>query len=403
MSVYDRWHKSHPKPGEAKCKCRPSKVATADHGKGMRWQVRWRDHSGKPQKLNFERLPDAQRKDAEIKASLNRGDYIDPRAGKITVRQYGEQWLAAQTFDRSTYELVELRLRLHVYPNLGDSELRDLRPSMIQTFSRALQIKLAPNYARAVFYHLSALLNAAVDDGLISKNPCQAGSVRSPRFEIKRISPWTIDEVGSVAEAITRRYRAMVLAAAGLGLRQGEAFGLAVDDIDYDRQVVHVRRQVKLLSRGRVRAFAPPKGGKLRDVPLPEAVAEQLRDHIKGYEPTKISLPWKTVDGGSHTAELVFVTRQHTPIARKEFNLYVWKAALRRAGIATTRENGFHMLRHHFASVLLEAGVSIKAVAEFLGHADPGFTLRTYTHLMSSSEDRMREAIEKAWSALEVP
>ncbi|MGP3920929.1 tyrosine-type recombinase/integrase [Nonomuraea sp. 10N515B] len=57
----------------------------------------------------------------------------------------------------------------------------------------------------------------------------------------------------------------------------------------------------------------------------------------------------------------------------------------------------------NFASVLLEAGVSIKAVAEFLGHADPGFTLRTYTHLMSSSEDRMREAIEKAWSALEVP
>ncbi|MFI9575939.1 tyrosine-type recombinase/integrase [Microbispora rosea] len=75
------------------------------------------------------------------------------------------------------------------------------------------------------------------------------------------------------------------------------------------------------------------------------------------------------------------------------------------------RENGFHMLRHHFASVLLEDRVSIKAVAEFLGHADPGFTLRTYTHLMPSSEDRMRAAIGSAWakgpadgsSALDVP
>ncbi|MEV4529380.1 tyrosine-type recombinase/integrase [Streptosporangium sp. NPDC049304] len=81
--------------------------------------------------------------------------------------------------------------------------------------------------------------------------------------------------------------------------------------------------------------------------------------------------------------------------------------ALIKAGIPTPRENGFHMLRHHSASVLLERDVSIKVVADFLGHADPGFTLRTYTHLMPSSEDRMRQVIEDAWatgrSALDVP
>ncbi|GAA3508329.1 site-specific recombinase XerD [Streptosporangium album] len=83
---------------------------------------------------------------------------------------------------------------------------------------------------------------------------------------------------------------------------------------------------------------------------------------------------------------------------------------LAKVGISATRQNGFHRLRHHFASVLLEDGVSIKAVAEFLGHADPGFTLRTYTHLMPSSEDRMRRAIDGAWEragnpgcALDVP
>ncbi|GAA3581980.1 hypothetical protein GCM10022419_074440 [Nonomuraea rosea] len=205
-----------------------------------------------------------------------------------------------------------------------------------------------------------------------------------------------------MADAITQRYRAMVLTAAGLGLRQGETFGLAADDIDSERAVLHVRRQVKVLG-GRVRVFAPPKGGKLRDIPLPKVVAEQLADHIAGHPLTEVTLPWRTPDGPLHTAKLVFVTRQHTPISRTEFNLYVWKPALKKAGIAATRENGFHMLRHHFASVLLEDGVSIKAVAEFLGHADPGFTLRTYTHLMPSSEDRMREAVGKAWSALKAP
>ncbi len=55
-----------------------------------------------------------------------------------------------------------------------------------------------------------------------------------------------------------------------------------------------------------------------------------------------------------------------------------------------------HALRHFYASVQLEAGTSIRALANYLGHSDPGFTLRVYTHLMPSTEDRAREAIDLA-------
>jgi integrase len=55
-------------------------------------------------------------------------------------------------------------------------------------------------------------------------------------------------------------------------------------------------------------------------------------------------------------------------------------------------------LRHFYASVLLDAGESIKALSEYLGHHDPGFTLRTYTHLMPSSETRTRAAVDRALS-----
>jgi integrase len=51
-------------------------------------------------------------------------------------------------------------------------------------------------------------------------------------------------------------------------------------------------------------------------------------------------------------------------------------------------------LRHFYASALLDGGESIRAVSEYLGHADPGFTLRTYTHLMPSSAERTRKAID---------
>ncbi|HEV3291049.1 MAG TPA: tyrosine-type recombinase/integrase [Streptosporangiaceae bacterium] len=83
-------------------------------------------------------------------------------------------------------------------------------------------------------------------------------------------------------------------------------------------------------------------------------------------------------------------------VNRNWFNTYAWKPALEAAGIAPTRENGCHALRHYFASVLLFDGVDIRALSEYLGHGDPGFTLRVYAHLMPGASDRMRQAIDAA-------
>jgi integrase len=54
-----------------------------------------------------------------------------------------------------------------------------------------------------------------------------------------------------------------------------------------------------------------------------------------------------------------------------------------------------HALRHFYASVLIDAGESVRAVADYLGHADPGFTLRVYAHLFPSSEERARTAVDR--------
>ena len=145
--------------------------------------------------------------------------------------------------------------------------------------------------------------------------------------------------------------------------------------------------------------FAPPKGGKERDVPLPETVALELAAHLQAFPAVKVTLPWREPEARPETAGLVVTTRERTALARTYFNRHVWKSALDGAGVPATRANGMHALRHTYASVPLEDGVSIKALAEYLGHADPGFTLRTYTHLMPSSEDRARTAVDRAFAA----
>ncbi|MBZ4017905.1 integrase [Streptomyces purpurogeneiscleroticus] len=76
-----------------------------------------------------------------------------------------------------------------------------------------------------------------------------------------------------------------------------------------------------------------------------------------------------------------------------------WKPALAKAGVipkAKSREHGMHALQHFYASVLLDAGESIKALAEYLGHSDPGLTLKVYAHLMPSSRERARKALGRA-------
>ena len=66
-----------------------------------------------------------------------------------------------------------------------------------------------------------------------------------------------------------------------------------------------------------------------------------------------------------------------------------------------TRDQMMHAARHLFASAQLEAGTSICAVAEYLGHSDPGFTLRTYTHLMPEAEDKAQRAIDTLFERLD--
>jgi integrase len=83
------------------------------------------------------------------------------------------------------------------------------------------------------------------------------------------------------------------------------------------------------------------------------------------------------------------------------FHKVVWQGAFRAAGIDyRTRADGMYALRHFYASVLLSRGVSVKELAEYLGHSDPGFTLRTYTHLVPSSHERARAAIEAVFGAV---
>lgn len=200
-------------------------------------------------------------------------------------------------------------MRVHVYPHLGGIEIRGIRPSTIQGWLRGRMGECAPRYVRVLLANLSAVLGAAVEDGLIAKNPAKSAAVKAPAAPQDKVIPWPVEQVEAVVDAHPGRWQAVPVLAAGCGLRQGEVFGVRVEDIDFLGRKMLVRQQVKMLYGKPV--FAPPKGGK---------------------------------------------TREGGPLTRRHYNVNVWKPALVAAGVEPTRANGMHALRHHYASVLLDGG-----------------------------------------------
>lgn len=191
------------------------------------------------------------------------------------------------------------------------------------------------------------------------------------------------EQVLSILNAFPVGLRLIPLIGATCGLRQGELFGLRIQDIDLENSVIHVRQQIKVVGYKPIPAL--PKGKKTRSVPMPEHVRDQVEAFLKTCEPLEGERNLEPTEAG-----IIFTLRERKPINKNYFNTSHWDKTLKAAGVPKMRSTGMHGLRHYCASTWLESGVSIKAVSEYLGHADAGFTLRTYTHLLGNTDKRAR-------------
>lgn len=339
------------------------------------WQARWRDPDGRQRKRSFGRRTDAERFMATVRADVLRGTYIAPDEGRVTFREYAEQWASIQQHRPSTVDSVERHLRRHVLPVLGDRPLGAVRASEVQAFVKGLSDRLAPTTTAVVYSRVAAIFAAAVRDRRIASSPCVG--ITLPRRPRPKVEPLPTEDVQALVEAVPGRYRALVVLAAGTGLRQGECFGLDAGHVDFLRRQIRVEQQLVTIG-GQEPQLGPPKTeASVRTVPLPQVVLDELAAHVAAYEPGERGLMFTTPNGG--------------PIWRATW-AQTWATAVRRAGLPVGTR--FHDLRHYYASLLIRHAESVKVVQARLGHASAAETLDTYSHLWPDSEDRTREAVD---------
>ena len=345
-----------------------------------RWQARYQGPDGidRPADETFATKGDAEvwltLKEAEI---LN-GGWTNPDDGKVLLTDYAQTWIAERPGLRpKTVSLYGYLLRKHIGPVLGNLAIADIQPSKVRRWRKQLLDAGVSEVTTAKAYRLlKAVLNTALDDGAIKRNPCRikgAGQESSPERPTL-----TIAQVYALADATEQRYRALVLLAMFSSLRWGELGGLRRCDIDLAARTVRVIRQLNEVTGGGFE-FGPPKSraGK-RNVPVPEVIIPIIRWHLACFA--------QQGDEG-----LVFTSPAGKALRHTNFRRRVWLPALQAAELPAIH---FHDLRHTGNTLAASAGASLRELMDRMGH-DSERAAMIYLHGSDERQQKIADTLSK--------
>jgi integrase len=340
-----------------------------------RWRARYQDPDGRWRARHFDRKVDAERYLDKIRGDLARAEWIDPKGARTRFGEYVAGWQAGQVQHRGTTAAqLDSRLKIHVLPFFANRPIGSIRASEVRAWVAGRSAVLAPATVANCYRWLSTIMRAAVADRLIAASPCVG--IKLPRIDRERVVPFSTDQVLELIEATPERHRALVVLAAGSGLRQGELLGLDAARIDWLGRAVRVDRQLVTPARGEPSLGPPKTEASRRVVPVADEVLLELSEHVRRFSPGE---------------GLLFTARDGAPLRRSRA-AEMWRRVVEQA--ASVPEGAkFHELRHYFASLLIRQGSSVKAVQAALGHASATETLNTYSHLWPDDDERIRAAV----------
>lgn len=287
--------------------------------------------------------------------------YINNPELKIYIEEYlyNEYNTSKNTRESYTYDLLNLA-RFFKNRNIVKLSMED-----IQQYLRSDKDKKSKTKA----HYLTTINNFykyLVSKNIISSNPCIG--IKMPKLEKKLPEYLTLDEIDKlldlpVSTAFEKRDKAMIEVIYATGIRVSELVNLKMSNLFLNDEMIKVMG----------------KGSKERIVPINEIAIEYLNNYLEFGRDELL---------GTKDSEYVFISSRHTKISRQAFFKFL-KRISEEKGI--NKNISPHMLRHSFATHLLNNGANLKIVQELLGHSDIG-TTQIYTHL---SKEKLKEEYEK--------
>jgi integrase len=351
-------------------------IRKREHSAGVTWYATVelsRDPMTGKRRQKHVSAPTRKACEAKIAQLIERDDRGEAMAAsKLTVAQYLDQWARAiePTVKISTITGYRHKMNAHIVPLIGHIQIGRLAPLHVQgVIAKLLDRGLSPTTVHHSYTILSTALRQAVKWGVVERNVCLA--VDPPRKARPDLKTWTRDEAARVlAAAEGRELEALWRLALTTGMRRGELLGLRWIDVDLQRGVLAIRHTLVQGASSALVSSAPKSASGQRSIVIGPDDIECLTRHRDRQRLARTPNP----------AGLVFISPNGNPVHQhvlaKQF-----ERLIEAAGVPRIR---FHDTRHTSATLLMEAGVHAKIVAERLGHSSIAITLDRYSHVAES-------------------
>ena len=317
----------------------------------------------------------------------------------IKFQVFAEEWLedyAKHNLRNTTYEEA-LKLRDRIFGAIGHMRMDKLTTRQIQAFINTLSKEGAnlitgkPLSAKTVRHDLnfiSDVFKYGIRMGIVSNNPCR--NVCLPKIEHKEKQIYTVEEVNKFLTLLAHeplKYRAFFNLAVYSGFRRGELLGLEWKDVDFENNIISVRRTSCYTKSKGVYTDTTKTRKSQRTMKFPQEIMDllkQLREEQDG----------EALKMGDHWVDTDRLFTKDNGEAQHPNTTYTW---LKR--FCEKNElpfYGLHTFRHLFASCLVNEGVDIVSVSGALGHSTVSTTSNIYCHFLDTSRARVSEAISNA-------
>jgi len=329
----------------------------------------------------------------------------DCKRGQITAavkfETFAEQWFEeyAKVNLRPTSYARMKQLTKRVYPAIGHKRLdkitaRDIQKFITDMLTNGRNLNNGKPLSRKTAVHhlsfISDVFSYAVRMGMLCDNPCRRVFVPKQEQEEKQI--YTIEQVKILYENLKSepmKYQAYLLLSIYSGYRRSEMLGLEWKDIDFEHDLIHVRRTSQYTSEKGIYTDTTKTRKSKRVSKMPASIMNLLRQFKadQNEEARRLGTKWEDYDR-------LFTKWNGAPMNPQ--TPFEWlKGYCERIGIPF---RNIHSLRHLHASLLIFEGVDVVAVSEDMGHSVVGTTLNLYSHMFQEAKARNCDAISNALS-----
>lgn len=343
-------------------------------------------------KGGFLRKKDAEAALRKILYEVDQNRYVEP--SNEIFSSYIEHWFSSHYQKRVKETTISSRMYMMRKHLIRENPFSDKPISKVTTedIDELYNIKIDQGYSTSTIRKIHQMLNKAFKQAAIWKRIATNPVINAdpPSVKTEEMKIWSFNEINKfLAKCINTRHYITFLLAIYTGMRRGEILGLKWSDIDFDKKVIRVERQLAYIPKNKYILTTLKTKKSRRIIPISDNIVAALRTHKEQQQ------LWQSRLGKSYK-DFDLVICKETGMPENPRNVLTdLKEAIESANVTSIR---FHDIRHTHASILISEGVDIVKVSARLGHSNPKITYGIYAHLIPNDHNDVADIFHNAIS-----